>query len=408
MSGQTTVPNYRDTLFEYSDLSPIVGEPTYESLRVLLNQIKANARSIHTTLGGGQHGHLGLVLTPQQYALLTPQPYVRPPRPPPLVIPAFQLPHVVQTEQARHAEQVRLFNECNNVEQALRQQIVKAVGDAYLTALRNRQTNTIDGTIPVILDYLFSNHGRVTPAMLHHEEKLVKEMHYDPAHPIDVIFNKVEDLSDLSSAARADFTEQQLINIAYVIINKTGKYQAYIREWSRLQAAQQTWAHFKTHFRQAHQELKEAGDLTVRESQFHSANIVQEVIEGVQSVLQTPEAGLYDSSETIHHMANSAAQAQMMPQLLNQMAQLMQQMTTIQQQMNSQSSSNNSYSSSSTSRQRRNRTNTSHYCWSHGACAHSSARCRSKKEGHKDEATFANKMGGSTAYCTSANSSLTN
>ena len=127
----------------------------------------------------------------------------------------------------------------SNLEQTLRQQLFKAIDDAYLTALRNCQTNTIDVSIPVIIDYLFSNHGRVTPAMLQHEEKLVKEMFYDPTHPIDVISNKVEDLSDLSAAARADFTEAQLINIAYVIINSTGKYQPYIREWSRLPQEQE-------------------------------------------------------------------------------------------------------------------------------------------------------------------------
>ena len=180
MSGRTSVPNYQETLFDYTDLTPIIGEPTYETLRVRYNQIKNNARSIHTSLGGGQHGHLGLVLTPQQYTLLSPNhPYTKPPRPPPLVIPEYQLPHIVQTEQLRHAEQPRLFNECNNVQQALRQQIVKAIDDAYLMALRNHQTNTINVSIPVIFDYLFSNHDRVTPAMLHDEEKEVKEMFYD-------------------------------------------------------------------------------------------------------------------------------------------------------------------------------------------------------------------------------------
>ena len=110
MSGQTTVPNYRETLFEYPDLSLIHGEPTYKSLRVLTNQLKANARSVHTTLGGGQHGHLGLVLTPAQYAILSPTPYIRQPRPTPLQIPAYQLPHVIQTEQARYNESLRLFS----------------------------------------------------------------------------------------------------------------------------------------------------------------------------------------------------------------------------------------------------------------------------------------------------------
>ena len=121
MSGQTSGHNYRETLFEYPDLTKIYGEPTYESLRLIQNQLKANACSVHTSLGGGQLGHLGLVLTPAQYAILSPRPYNQPPRPPPLVLSAYQLPHVVQTAQNRHNDQIKLFNECNKVEQALRQ-----------------------------------------------------------------------------------------------------------------------------------------------------------------------------------------------------------------------------------------------------------------------------------------------
>ena len=61
--------------------------------------------------------------------------------------------------------------------------------------------------------------------MLHHEEKQVKEMFYDPQHLVDVVFNKAKDLLDLSIAARANFSEQQLINISYVLLTSTGKYQ---------------------------------------------------------------------------------------------------------------------------------------------------------------------------------------
>ena len=74
MIDPNTVPNYWETLFEYQDLSPIHSEPTYESLHKLVNQFKANACSVHTTLGGGQYGHLGFILTPQQNCLLSPIP----------------------------------------------------------------------------------------------------------------------------------------------------------------------------------------------------------------------------------------------------------------------------------------------------------------------------------------------
>ena len=40
-----------------------------------------------------------------------------------------------------------------------------------------------------------------------------------------------------------------------------------------------------------------------------------------------------------------------------------------------------------------------YYCWTHGAGNHKSCDCRNKKEGHKDNATFDNRMGGNNAYC---------
>ena len=45
------------------------------------------------------------------------------------------------------------------------------------------------------------------------------------------------------------------------------------------------------------------------------------------------------------------------------------------------------------------RRNTKFYCWTHISCAHTSKFCNYPAEGHQIEATFANKMGGSTRYC---------
>ena len=45
------------------------------------------------------------------------------------------------------------------------------------------------------------------------------------------------------------------------------------------------------------------------------------------------------------------------------------------------------------------RDNTSEYCHTHGACAHPGKFCKRKQPGHKDEATFVDKMGGSTSFC---------
>ena len=47
----------------------------------------------------------------------------------------------------------------------------------------------------------------------------------------------------------------------------------------------------------------------------------------------------------------------------------------------------------------RTRTNVSKYCWSHGACSHTGKECTKRNNGHKEEATFKNKLGGSIRFC---------
>ena len=59
----TSYVNYKDSYFENPVLTTIRGEPTYETLHHLRSELKANAISVPTTLGGVNHGYLGMVLT---------------------------------------------------------------------------------------------------------------------------------------------------------------------------------------------------------------------------------------------------------------------------------------------------------------------------------------------------------
>ena len=59
----TSSVNYKDSYFKHPVLTTIRREPTYETLYYLKNKLKANASSVPTTLGGGNHGYLGMVLT---------------------------------------------------------------------------------------------------------------------------------------------------------------------------------------------------------------------------------------------------------------------------------------------------------------------------------------------------------
>ena len=60
--------DYKNTHFEFSELTRIHGQPTTADLITMKRQVQANASNVHTTLGGGHNGHLGMTCTPQVYA----------------------------------------------------------------------------------------------------------------------------------------------------------------------------------------------------------------------------------------------------------------------------------------------------------------------------------------------------
>ena len=79
--------DYVSTIFEYPALTKITGQPDYPTLKRIKDELKANAASVPSDLGGGNHGHLGIVLTPQEYTQVSEaHPYIRPIHPGSLTI----------------------------------------------------------------------------------------------------------------------------------------------------------------------------------------------------------------------------------------------------------------------------------------------------------------------------------
>ena len=55
--------NYKATIFNRANITPIRGKLTFKTLHKLRNEIKANSKAVYSNLGGGANGHLSLVLT---------------------------------------------------------------------------------------------------------------------------------------------------------------------------------------------------------------------------------------------------------------------------------------------------------------------------------------------------------
>ena len=117
----SSVPSVEDFTNAFlMQFTPIVGKATYATLKTLKDQLKANAASVPTTLGGRNHGYLGLILSPATYATISPTAFIEPAYP-------GQLPAIssgtsdanTSTIIQRHMEDTRQWREFKNVSIAL-------------------------------------------------------------------------------------------------------------------------------------------------------------------------------------------------------------------------------------------------------------------------------------------------
>jgi len=112
----------------------------------------------------------------------------------------------------------------------------------------------------------------------------VSALVYDVTTPIDRVFQVLEELTELSEAAHAPFTQVQVVNMGYVILNRTGRFRQPIIKWRRRHANARTWVHFKNRFRQASRELESVTDRALFDTTFNQANLVQEIVDNIRHV----------------------------------------------------------------------------------------------------------------------------
>eukprot|EP00957_Ditylum_brightwellii_P022672 1709767-Ditylum_brightwellii.AAC.1 len=67
--------------FPHPMLQQVEGDPDYAAINAILQQLYENTATIPSSLGGGAHGHIGLVMEPTLYSSLSTTAYNAPSAP---------------------------------------------------------------------------------------------------------------------------------------------------------------------------------------------------------------------------------------------------------------------------------------------------------------------------------------
>ena len=164
--------------------------------------------------------------------------------------------------------------------------------------------------------------------------------------------------------------------------------------WNNKTNNTKTWANFQAHFRKAYRDLKQVRALNIQNSTIAHATMVDEIkkhnTETMQNISETLRSSIYDTVNLItndqetEQLTANAVTIQSLQKEIMDLKNIVAQLTTNQTQLQVQP---------------RSKKKPRKYCWTHGWCAHAGAECNMKAEGHKDEATLQDRMGGSNRFC---------
>jgi hypothetical protein len=404
-NNNPTMPTDIDNIvngFPHPTIVPINGVPTFETLADLNLQLNANAASVQSNLGDGQLGLLFLTVSPAEYTTLSNHAFIPPNNPGSAPnIPGGSTAAQITEFVRQHTSDTKIFNEYLATDKALKQQVIGAVNAMYLRTLRHRITGFANVTTRQMLEHLYAQYGRLSPADLQENDTRLRAQ-YDPNQPIESFFDQVEDAVALAAAANAPYTSAQIVSIAYNTIFSTGMFSDACRDWRRRPTADHNWVNFKLDFALAHQDLRDS-QLTSKQSGYHNANAAYEdhANAAFEQQQETALALANLASATAADRSTVASLTTTNSNITAELAKTTAKLTIAWAEITAlkvELASLKGGPASGHNSQRRTYPPNTNYCWTHGYKVnhrHNSTTCTRPAEGHCKDATRSNTMSGS-------------
>jgi hypothetical protein len=274
----------RDELRQES-VTKIHGQPTDQDITTLERELIAIAASIPTGLGGGNHGHAGLIVEAAKYLAMTQVEFTIPPNPG--IYPAGLAANATAGTRARaeaeHKEEVAQYEILKGVEQALKDIILDAVEHDYLLEIEDDTLGFLNQTPRQMIDHLKARGGALdfadTKTLLSE-----RDTEWDLSENPQVYFNRVE--KAVKALTRAGITSDmnERRDMALYYFKASGEFDAAVREWENKAAADKTWINIKTFIATEYARENKQNKLTSKQ---FKANLIEEQAQATEELIAT-------------------------------------------------------------------------------------------------------------------------
>ena len=262
----------------------IHGQPTDHNVTLLEKELIAIAATIPTTLGGGNHGHAGLIVEPAKYQIMTGGiAFTQPGNPG--IYPAGLAPNAAAgtraREEAEHKELIAQYEIHKGVEQALKDIIIQAVDEDFLLEIEDETLGFLNETPKSMIVHLRNPGGALDFA----DTKTLlteRDQEWDASEIPTMYFNRVE--KAMQQLTRAGITSdlKERTDMALYYLKSTGEYDAAVREWEAKPVAIRTWTNIKLFMSAEYAKENKQNKQTAKQMK---ANAIEEQAEATEELI---------------------------------------------------------------------------------------------------------------------------
>jgi len=208
--------------------------PTALTVRLLCKELYANARSVESKLGGGDHGHLGMLMPEEIYIMHSNNGdrYVIPRKP---RVPTYSNNAVIRDQQKEdYKEALEEYQETRKLQTQLHKMMIDAIPKVYLGALSNSTWGLSNVTPRGMLDFMMDHYGEITPQDLEENLKKIKTP-WTADTPIETVFVNGKECRQFADEGEEPITDGAYIRILEKIFRDSGVLNKAVDDWQMMQ-----------------------------------------------------------------------------------------------------------------------------------------------------------------------------
>jgi hypothetical protein len=265
-------------------VTKIHGQPTSHDITILEKEIIATLANIPTSLGGGNHGHVGVIMNPTKYNTMTRGiNFVNPvnPRIYPTGLAVNAIAGTRARAEAEHKELNNQYKTFKGVRLGAKDLILEAADNKYLIKIKHEMMGYINQTPRQMLKHLLNRGGALDFANT--KELLAQQdgewnINKNP----QAYFNRVE--KAIKGLAQNGITSNlnERRDIALYHLKAAGEFDPAVCEWESKPMPQKTWANIKIFISVEYTKENKQNKLTVKH---FKANALQEQAKATEKLI---------------------------------------------------------------------------------------------------------------------------